>query len=342
MSNEFISASAEFTKEDKKQAVKTFSRCHLGLVVYLLVAGLVITAMQYVALFMYGEEGYLKLAEGPYFIWILQVVGMYLTAFPLFLLMLRKLPKAEREKSSMSPKEFGYIFLVSEAIMFIGSLVSQWLVSVFEQYLGHEIANSTSDIIMETPLWLVILVVVIIGPIVEELIFRKAMIDRLSVYGDRIAVVASAFAFGLFHGNFYQLFYATALGLVLGYVYTKTRRSIYNILLHIIVNFMGSIPAILLNDSINRLNALPEDALLEGQTALDYMLVSAYSNIQLVLVIGGVITLIRATFKRSYKFSNECDVRVPFLQRPRVYLVNFGTVAFIVYSILQCILSLMI
>ncbi len=342
MSNELIGTQAEFTKEDKKKAVNTFSRCHISLVVYLFVAGLVISAVQYAVLFMFGEEKFVSLAEGPYFIWILQIVGMYLVAFPLFLLMLRKLPKADREKSSMSFKEFGYIFLVSEAIMFVGSIFSQWLVSVFEANIGSEVSNTTSDLIMETPLWLIILVVVIIGPIVEELIFRKTMIDRLSVYGDRIAVVASAFAFGLFHGNFHQLFYATALGLVLGYVYTKTRRSIYSILLHMAVNFMGSVPAVLLNDSLNRINALPDDAVIEGQIALDIMLVYAYSNLQYLLALAGIITLIVATVKRSYKFSNECDIKVPFIQRFRVYFFNFGTVAFLVYSILQCILSLYI
>lgn len=342
MSNELISTQAEFTKEDKKQAVKTFSRTHISLVVYLFVAGLVISLIQYAILFMYGENKLIELMEGPYFIWILQIVSMYLVAFPLFLLMLRKLPKAEREKSNMSLKEFGYIFLVSEAIMFVGSIFSQWLVSVFESYMGTTIGNTTSDLIMETPLWLIILVVVIIGPIVEELIFRKAMIDRLSVYGDRIAVVASAFAFGLFHGNFHQLFYATALGLVLGYVYTKTRRSIYNILLHMAVNFMGSVPAVLLTDSLNRLNALPEDAVIEGQVALDLMLVNAYSQIQLGLAIAGIITLIVATFKRSYRFSDECDIKVPFINRFRVYFFNFGTLTFLAYSILQCIMSLFI
>ena len=48
--------------------------------------------------------------------------------------------------------------------------------------------------------------------------FRKLIIDRMSIYGDKLAIIVSSIAFGLFHGNFYQIFYATLIGFILGYV----------------------------------------------------------------------------------------------------------------------------
>ena len=45
--------------------------------------------------------------------------------------------------------------------------------------------------------------------------FRKLLIDRIVPFGQRVAVVVSGLAFGLFHGNFYQFFYAFSLGAVL-------------------------------------------------------------------------------------------------------------------------------
>ena len=101
--------------------------------------------------------------------------------------------------------------------MFVGNMIGSSLNGIIGTILGHEIKNSTSDLIETTPLWLVFLVVVIIGPIVEELMFRKLMIDRLGRYGDAVAITVSSIAFGLFHGNFYQFFYAAMLGFVLGY-----------------------------------------------------------------------------------------------------------------------------
>lgn len=340
MENALSTAHGEFTREDKRRAIKAFSRCNLSLVVYMIVAVLVISLVSTISLAVLGEENYVKLADGPYFIWILQVLGMYVIAFPVLLLMLRKLPKADRQRSSMSFKEFAAIFFVSEAIMLIGSIISQWIVSLFETKLGIEVPNQTSDLITNSELWIVILVAVVIGPIVEELIFRKAIIDRLSVYGDRVAVVVSSLAFGLFHGNFFQLIYATALGLVLGYVYTKTRRSIYNCLLHIAVNFMGSVPALLIQGSLDRLNALPEDAVIDGAIATDIILVNTVSLMQYGLALIGIVIFIIATLNRSYSFSNECDIKIPAINRFRVYFFNFGTLLFIAYFALQCYTSL--
>lgn len=332
----------ENKKGMKKAAVKAFSRVHGSIGAYLVLTIVLAYVAQIVTAFIVGPEGLLALAENPYYIWGLQVGTMYVVAFPLFLLMIRKLPSAQRERGDMSLKEFGYIFLVSEAIMIAGSIVSNILTSIFAGMLGHEIPNTTADIISATPLWIIILVVVVIGPIVEEMIFRKVMIDKLSIYGDRLAIVVSAIAFGLFHGNFYQLFYATALGLVLGYVYTKTRRSIYNCLLHMVINFMGTIPSVLAQGSMDRLNALPEGALIEGNLILDYYIVMGVSLLQYALAIAGVVVFCVATSRKAYKVSRQCDISLPALSYPRVLFLNAGVIFFLVVTIAQCVASLFI
>lgn len=53
-------------------------------------------------------------------------------------------------------------------------------------------------------------------------------------------MVFSALAFGLFHMNFYQFFYAFGVGLILAYVYLRTRSLRYPVLIHMIINFLGS------------------------------------------------------------------------------------------------------
>lgn len=340
--NSLTYSSGEFTKEDKKIAIKAFSRLHSASLWYLFIATAVIYIIQVILLLTLSENQLTALINSPYYVWGMQVLSMYVIAFPLFMLMISKLPKAEREKSNISFKEFVYIFLASEAIMLAGSLFSEWVIGMFESMLGFEVPNATSDMILNAPIWLVILVAVVIGPIVEEMIFRKAYIDRLSIYGDRLAVVVSAVAFGLFHCNFYQLFYATALGLVLGYVYTKTRRSIYNCLLHMAINFMGTMPSLLLSDSIDRLNALDEDAILEGQHLIDALLVMGVSGLIYLFALAGAIIFIVATLKRAYRFSNECDIKMPFYRLPRVVLFNVGTLVFLIYCLLECFLSLFI
>lgn len=330
----------DFDRQTKRRAIKAFSRVHGASVAYLVIAIALIYIAQIVTMFLVGSEGLIELSTNPYYIWGLQVGAMYLVAFPLFLLMVRKLPSAQRAQGDMSLKEFGCIFLVSEAIMIIGAIFSNWLNTLISGILGHEIPNSTAEIISATPMWLIVIIVVIIGPIVEEMIFRKIFIDKLSIYGDRVAIVTSAIAFGFFHGNLYQLFYATALGLVLGYVYTKTRRSIYNCLLHMAINFMGSILPMLAQDSMNRLAELPTDAMLEGSLIIDYYIVMGVTLIQYGFAIAGIIIFIVSTVKRSYEVPNECDIEIPFFKRPRVLFFNLGTICFFIFCIMQCISNL--
>ena len=332
----------EFTSEDKKRAIKTFSRFNLSVTAYSLVGVAIIYIFQFVSLALFGYDRLIELSESPYYTFGLQVAAMYLIAFPLFLLMIRKLPSRECPKSEMSLKEFGCIFLVCEAIMMLGSLFSNWLTTIIEGIIGHEIPNTTSDVISASPIWLIILVVVIIGPIIEEMIFRKAMIDKLSFYGDRLAIIVSAFAFGLFHGNLYQLFYATALGLVLGYIYVRTRNSMYNCIMHIIINFMGTIPSLLAQDSMDRLLALPEDAVIDGSMLSDYYIVLGVSGLQYTLAIAGIIVFWIATSRKAYSISQSCDIYIPTKDLARVVVLNAGSILFLVYHIAECISSILI
>ena len=81
---------------------------------------------------------------------------------------------------------------------------------------------------------------VLISPILEEIFFRKLLIDRLKKYGERLAVVLSSVLFALSHATSQQLFYSFFFGIILSTLYVKTGRVRYTILLHIIVNFLGS------------------------------------------------------------------------------------------------------
>lgn len=324
----------------KKTATKAFSRVYGSIAAYTVISIALVYIIQIATAILLGSDRFLALSENVYYVWAIQVISMYLLSFPLLLLFVRKLPSAKRETSTISIKELFYIFLVSEAVTIVGSIISNYIVGIFEGLLGHEIANTTSDLIEKTPIWLIILVAIVIGPIVEEMIFRKIAIDKLSIYGDRLAVITSAVAFGLFHGNFYQIFYATAFGFILGYVYTKTRKSIYNCILHIAINFMGTIPILLTQDALERLQALPEGAIIEGSLINDYYAVMGLSAIQYILAGLGIWVIIEATRNRAYRFTNNCDVEIPRSELPKVCLLNFGVIVFLIISVGQCILSL--
>lgn len=95
---------------------------------------------------------------------------------------------------------------------------------------------------MQTNIWNVVFLV-IVGPIFEEWLFRKQLIDHTRKYGEKTAILLSGLAFGLFHMNLFQFFYAFLLGLMFGYVYTRTSKLRYSTAMHMIINFNGGVLA---------------------------------------------------------------------------------------------------
>ena len=75
--------------------------------------------------------------------------------------------------------------------------------------------------------------------------FRGAMLRTLSKYGSGFAIVVSALAFGLMHGNMAQTPMAFLIGLVLGYVAAKSGNIRQTILIHMANNLLASLPQIL-------------------------------------------------------------------------------------------------
>lgn len=87
------------------------------------------------------------------------------------------------------------------------------------------------------PVGLMILVVGIIGPICEELMFRGIVFHRLKDWvKPQAAIVISALLFGIYHGNVVQFFYATCMGVMLAVIYDKTGTLWISIVAHIAAN----------------------------------------------------------------------------------------------------------
>ena len=90
------------------------------------------------------------------------------------------------------------------------------------------------------------LIYAVIGaPILEELAFRKVLLDRLHDTHEGYAAVISALLFGLMHGNHMQFFLAFFLGLIFAMVYQRTGRIVYTMILHAMINFTGTLPELL-------------------------------------------------------------------------------------------------
>lgn len=73
----------------------------------------------------------------------------------------------------------------------------------------------------------------------EELLFRGAILSNLKPYGKNVAILVSALMFGFMHQNAGQLLYATAAGLVMGYICVECDSIWPTVLLHFLNNMVS-------------------------------------------------------------------------------------------------------
>ena len=331
---------AEYTKRNLKEAQRTFSRFSLALFVYLIVVYAVIFAAEAIMILTLGSLKVEELfATSAILNTLFSSIPQYLIAFPILFLMIKGMKTKKREMAKMPVSEFFSLFLISQVAMLAGNFIGEMFNGFFATFKGSEVTDYVSEIISSSPLWLLFITVVLIGPIVEELIFRKLMIDRLSRYGDLIAIMVSSVSFGLFHGNFYQFFYAVMLGLILGYVYAKTRNVKYSILMHMIINFLGSIVTIPVSKCLEKL--YPQLESIQNGVEVNMadflknsMIVGSYFVIQYAMLIAGTVLFVKAVKRRKFRLNSTYEYKIPGERISSVVILNPGTILFLVLSIL--------
>ena len=131
------------------------------------------------------------------------------------------LPFLSREiwhsEKRMKPASFCAITCVFVSAQLVFSVLTSVLNALLSP-LGVDITASVEAATMQEGSISMLLYGAMIAPVTEEILFRGLVQRTFRPYGKRFAILASAFLFGMFHGNLVQTPYALAVGLVLGYV----------------------------------------------------------------------------------------------------------------------------
>ncbi len=211
---------------------------------------------------------------------IISVVPLYGVALPILLFMLKKIPAAPHntrmnsgyavyDKPAFGWKQWLRLFIMGMGLMYIGSYIGDFLMNFLTLLTGYSYENPLNELVESFPLWATLLMTCVIAPLGEEFIFRKLFIDRARRFGDTAAILLSGLIFGLFHGNFFQFFYAAFLGILLAYIYTRTGNLWWCAGMHAAANLMGGIviPAL-----AAFLPTEPDVMLTNGQLAVSLLL----------------------------------------------------------------------
>lgn len=235
-------------KHNVKKMTSVFSNLGLGLFSYSAVAWVFSTAFIFIFAFVMKIAGRWdivdRLFDSELFGWGMTIVFNYIIGGGALALVLKKRriePCGEIVKRKLSAREAVILGMICITFMQIGSVVSSLLSDAVNAIRGVPLSNPVGEMVSETSITVMFIMCVIIGPVVEEIIYRKLVIDRLRFCGEKFALICSALIFALAHGNFYQVFYSFGFGLVLGYIYIRTNNLKICMAYHMIFNFIGSI-----------------------------------------------------------------------------------------------------
>lgn len=116
---------------------------------------------------------------------------------------------------------------------FLMSLIRMAVPDIFEDY---EKVTETLSIQNGSPL-ITIFLVVVIGPVAEEVLFRGVIYGKLrDSFTVTQAAVISAAIFGIYHKNIVQGVYAALFGILLAYIFEKTQTIWGSVLMHMVFN----------------------------------------------------------------------------------------------------------
>ncbi len=246
--------------------------------------------------------------SNPWVYNLLSVIPLYGLAFPVFWIALRGLPRDGVQPDKMGGKHWLGGLCVSFALMTAGNYIGNFFILAFEGALGRSLSNPVAEATVGQSLWINLIFAAILAPILEELVFRKLLCDRLLPLGEGYTVVLSAAIFGLVHGNFFQFFYAFFIGAFFALVYVKTGRIRYSILYHVLINFLGGVLApwilerlspLLEEEALINLLELYEKGDMVGVSAaiagfeLPLALLAVHEMVMLVGSIVGIVLIVR-------------------------------------------------
>ena len=279
---------------------------------------------------------------------LLSAVSLYFLGFPVVVALVKGMPKVSLPRKKMTVGQFLLALVMCCPIMYCSNLVGTILTAIISVLKGGTVANPLLNVVTDTNVALILLYMVICAPIVEELVFRKLIVEHTVRYGQGVAIVVSGVMFGLFHGNLNQFMYAALLGMFLAFLYVKTGNIKVTIGVHMVINFFGGVVSTLMLKAVNytELLKLTQNGGSYEELMNFYMenlpgwiLFMMYTLFILIVVITGIVLLI--VFHKRFTVAPG-EVVIPKGRRFRTIFVNVGMIAFGAFWIGTMIVQLFI
>ncbi|MFJ7756153.1 CPBP family intramembrane glutamic endopeptidase [Peribacillus muralis] len=181
------------------------------------------------------------------------IVFSFFVTLALILFLMRKDMKEKMDTSNQASVRTSILWAIAGVFL---ALTAQAVAGIIEQSLGVQPESENTQqliaIIYKVPM--VIFVTSVIGPILEEIIFRKIIFGSLHKrFNFFISAVLSSVIFGLAHGELEHLLLYTAMGLTFAYLYAKTGRILVSMSAHIAMNTLVIIIQVVNREEIEKM-----------------------------------------------------------------------------------------
>lgn len=273
----------------------------------------------------------------PVILYLVTFLPLYGIAIPAGIMLMRKYKVHPLPKKNLPLKYRLILPFICMFIMYAGNIIGSGVTALISRFMHTGISNPLNSYMLSDNLPLRILFFVILAPLIEEFVFRRQLIDRTAVYDERSAVLLSGLMFGMFHGNFTQMFYAAGLGILFGIVYVRTGRLRYTVILHMAINFLGAVAGPQLLKNITDMNGLTEMTFYEFMSSPQMIIFVIYISILIMMFLAGIVFF--AYEKKNFSFMEAPEQTDP-KGTLRRYFRSPGMLVFTVSVLVLVIMNL--
>lgn len=201
-----------------------------------------------------------------------------------------------------------------------GSYASSIFDSIVESFFGITFTMPSDETVIDSvPMFLMtVLGTAVIPALVEEFAIRGVVMQSLRKYGDKFAIVMSAFVFALMHGNMVQIPFAFIAGIAIGYAVVVTGTMWTGVAIHFLNNFVS----VLMQTAVDNLSD-------DNSTFVILGIITA------IFVIGGICAIVYAKRYLRTATLSKGEALLPTAEKNKAYLCTVPMVLAILLLVVQ-------
>lgn len=273
--------------------------------------------------------------------YLIMYIFQYVVTVPLLLILFRKTKSGKDApklkgcfcKPKLPVSHIVKWIFISLFAIYVMSFISNYIFLFIQSLTGIEL--HPAQIVTENS-WLSrltnILAIMFFAPIFEEIFFRGTMLRSSARYGSWSMIIIMGIMFGLWHLNYAQTLYTTMLGICGGFLIIKSGSIIPSIILHFIMNTIGTIQSLLLgNINLEKLSSGDIKYIIENISSI--LPVSLTGFLVIGIIITGLVLFIAELAKNGL---NELKLPTGYteLSEGKTFAIYFSSPVTIIVTLM--------